>query len=55
MALHWIRGAGDYKQFVSNWVSKIQRHSDIKWRHVTSQENPANLGSRGESVQGEEQ
>ena len=55
MALHWIRGAGDYKQFVSNRVSKIQRHSDVKWRHVTSQENPADLGSRGGSVQGEEQ
>ena len=55
VALHWIRGAGDYKQFVSNRVSKIQRHSDVKWRHVTSQANPADLGSRGGSVQGEEQ
>ena len=54
VALHWIRGAGDYKQFVGNRVSKIQQHSDMKWRHVTTQENPADLGSRGGSVQGEE-
>ena len=54
VALHWIRGAGDYKQFVGNRVSKIQQHSDVKWRHVTSQENPADLGSRGGSVEGEE-
>ena len=53
VALHWIRGDGDYKQFVRNRVSKIQQHSDVKWRHVTSQENPADLGSRSGSVQGE--
>ena len=51
--LHWIRGAGDYKQFVSNRVSKIQQHSDVKWRHVTCQETPEYLGRRGGSVQGE--
>ena len=54
VALHWIRGAGNYKQFVSNLVSKIQQHSNVQWRHVTSQDNPADLGSRGGSVQGEE-
>ena len=54
VALHWIRGDGDYKQFVGNRVSKIQQHSDVKWRHVTTQENPADLPSRGGSVQGEE-
>lgn len=53
VALHWIRGGGDYKQFVSNRVGKIQQHSDVKWRHVASQENPADLGSRGGSVQGD--
>jgi len=54
VALHWIRGAGNYKQFVSNRVSKIQQHSNVQWRRVTSQENPADLGSRGGSVQGED-
>ena len=47
VALHWIRGAGSYKQFVSNHVRKIQQHSNVQWRYVTSQENPADLGNRG--------
>ena len=54
VALHWIREVGNYKQFVSNRISKIQQHSNVQWRHVTSQENPTDLGSRGGSVQGEE-
>ncbi|KAK3727323.1 hypothetical protein QZH41_006278 [Actinostola sp. cb2023] len=50
VALHWIRGAGEYKQFVSNRAHKIQQHKDVKWRHVSSQDNPADLGSRGGRV-----
>ena len=29
VALHWIRSPGEYKQFVSNRVQKIQVHSDV--------------------------
>ncbi|XP_044182089.1 uncharacterized protein LOC114969988 [Acropora millepora] len=54
VALHWIRGAGSYKQFVSNRASKIQQHPNVQWRHLTCQEKPADLGSRGGNVQGEE-
>ena len=54
VALHLLRGAGNYKQFVSNRVSKIQQHSNVQWRHMTSQENTVDLGSRGGNVQGEE-
>ena len=43
MALHWIREAGDFWQFVRNRVSKIQQHTDVKWRHVTSQRTPQTL------------
>ena len=50
VALHWIRGAGDYKQFVANRVRKIQSHPQIQWRHIPSQENPADLGSRDGEV-----
>ncbi len=50
VALHWIRGAGDYKQFVANRVRKIQSHPQIQWRHIPTQENPADLGSRGGEV-----
>ena len=53
VTLYWIRRAGNYKQFVSNRVSKIQ-HLNVQWRHMPSQENPADLGSRGGSAQGEE-
>ena len=47
IALWWIKGEGDYKQFVSNRVSKIQAAEGIVWHHVPTKENPADLGSRG--------
>lgn len=48
VALHWVHGSGEYKQFVGNRVCKI--HDDFKWRHMPTQENPADLASRGEPV-----
>ena len=50
VALHWIGGEGDYKQFVHNRVRKIQDKNWITWRHVPTKENPADLGSRGGPV-----
>ena len=50
VALHWIRGGGDFKQFVGNRVRKIQEKDYIQWNHVPTQENPADLGSRGGKV-----
>ena len=50
VALFWILGTGEHKQFVSNRVNKIRQHSSITWHHVPSLENPADLGSRGGSV-----
>ena len=47
VALHWIRGSGEYKQFVSKRVRKIREKTAIKWRHLPSQENPSDLASRG--------
>ena len=46
MALHWIRG-GSYKQFVANEVQQITAKDYIQWRHVGTDENPADVGSRG--------
>lgn len=46
VALWWIQGQGQYKQFVTNRVAKIRR-GGIEWRHVPTTENPADLGSRG--------
>jgi hypothetical protein len=31
-------------------VNKIRQHSSITWHHVTTAENPADLGSRGRTV-----
>ena len=50
VALHWIKGGGEYKQFVANRAMKIQEHLGITWRHVPTKENPADLGSRGGQV-----
>ena len=47
VALHWIRGRGQYKLFVANRVNKILQHKDVRWRHVPSKENPADIASRG--------
>ena len=45
-APHWIRCPGEYKQFVSNRVQKIQAHSDV----VRTSNNPADVGSRSREV-----
>ena len=47
VALHWILGNGQYHQFVVNRVHKIKEHLEIKWRHVRTLDNPADLASRG--------
>jgi hypothetical protein len=52
VALQWLRGGGQYKQFVANRVKKIQEHPEITWRHVPTNDNPADLGSRRGKVSG---
>ena len=51
VALHWINGGGEYKQFVANRIQKIISNPKVKWRLVPTDQNPADLGSRGGSVQ----
>ena len=50
VALFWIRGKGEYRQFVANRVQKIQQHDKVVWHHVPTSQNPADLGSRSGSV-----
>ena len=50
VALHWIRGASEHKQFVGNRVHRIKEKESVIWRHLPTQENPADLGSRGGPV-----
>ena len=47
VALYWIQGSEEYRQFVANRVQKIQQHQGTVWRHVPTDRNPADLGSRG--------
>ena len=47
VALHWILGNGQYRQFVANRVRKIREHPDIHWRYVPTFDNPADQPSRG--------
>ena len=54
VALHWIADKGEYRQFVQNCVTRIQSHPNVLWRHVSSIDNPANLGSHGGSLVGAE-
>ena len=47
VVLHWIAGQGSYKQFVSNRVAQINAKDYVKWRYVGTEQNPADVGSRG--------
>eukprot|EP00794_Sanderia_malayensis_P016265 gene16265-biopygen13818 len=47
VALHWIRGDGNYKQFVANRVKKIREKNFIQWRYIPTKANPADVASRG--------
>ena len=48
VALHWVRVEGSvYKQSVANRVKKIRDKAYTQWRHVGSDQNPADIGSRG--------
>lgn len=49
ISLGWIRSAPNkWKTFVANRVSEIQQLTDVKdWRHVSTENNPADLISRG--------
>jgi len=48
VALHWIRAKGEnYKQFVSNQSRKIFKTGIDNWRHVSGEQNPADIASRG--------
>ena len=50
VALHWIRGEGNYKQYVQNRVKEMKSKDFITWRHIPGEQNPADNGSRGRSA-----
>ena len=51
VALYWIANNNkEWKQFISNRVVKINQKKDITWRHCPTQDNSADIGSRGSST-----
>ena len=53
IVLHWIySGDMSYKPFVANQLKKIRKGSLVKnWHHVSGNQNPADLASRGETLE----
>jgi len=49
VVLHWLQSTKEYKAFVTNRVNKINEHRNIIWRHVPTDQNPADAGSRGKA------
>ena len=47
VVLHWLQNPGSYKAFITNRVVKILNKKFISWRHVSTNKNPADAGSRG--------
>ena len=43
----------EYRQFASNRVAKIKERSDVQWHYVPTEENPADLRSRGGKCAGQ--
>ena len=49
VALYWIRGQGEYKQFVANRMQKINK--EVVWHYVPTADDPADLASRGGHIE----
>ena len=45
--LHWLQDQGKWTRFVKNRTQAIQQNDFINWYYVPTEENPADLGSRG--------
>lgn len=47
-ALYWVMNRSEWKQFVSHTVNEIVKLSEKEnWGHCPSEQNPADIGSRG--------
>ena len=50
VVLPWLKGNGTCKQFVENRIDHINSKAQIQWHYVSTDENPADIGSRGCNV-----
>jgi hypothetical protein len=44
VALYWIGGQGEYRQFVANRVKKIKEHNPVKWHYCAYEGEPGRSG-----------
>ncbi|XP_044180058.1 uncharacterized protein LOC114970531 [Acropora millepora] len=49
--LHWMKSHKPLPIFVQNRLKEIKSHKDIKFRYVTTTQNPADLATRGVSAE----
>ena len=49
--LHWMKRHKPLPVFVQNRLKEIKSHKDIKFRYVTTTQNPADLATRGVSTE----
>ena len=49
--LHWMKSHKPLPVFVQNRLKEIKSHKDIKFRYVTTTQNPADLATRGVSAE----
>ena len=47
VALYWVRGEGNYKQFLSSRAKEIQKKSYIQWWFIPAEKNLADVTSSG--------
>ena len=55
VALHWILGEEDYKQFEANQLRKTREWVEVIWWHIPTDDNPAHRASRDKLVSKENQ
>lgn len=49
--LHWLRSDKPLTVFVRNRINEIQQHANIQFRYIPTNENPADIASRGCTAQ----
>uniref|UniRef100_A0A914X7S0 Integrase catalytic domain-containing protein n=1 Tax=Plectus sambesii TaxID=2011161 RepID=A0A914X7S0_9BILA len=50
--LHWLKSAKPLSVFVENRLSEIRGHEDVHFRYINTEENPADLSTRGVTTVG---
>ena len=48
--LKWLQSEKDLSVFVRNRVKEIKSHSDVKFHHISSKDNPADIATRGADI-----